>query len=129
MSNRASKESLLGAIHRRYIDVAIPQFEHIGTFRIRSLTERERSKYEADCLTAKGVFSKAKLEKQKQRLLILCLVDEEGNQLFSEADMAQMEQLDSLVTGYLFNQCAKHCGFSEEDIESLEKNSGTISAD
>ena len=115
----ADKAALLGANKRRFADVVIAD---VGTFRIRSLTERERSEYEAGFLDRSGKARTSKLVEAKVRLIVLCLCNAEGLQLLSDGDAAGLGGIDSTVSNKLFDECQTHCGFSEADVEDLVKN-------
>lgn len=120
-----TREKLLGNFQRRYADVVTP----LGEARIRNLTENEKSEFEASVLTAKGDFSLANVKRQRVRLIIRCLVDEQGKQILQDSDAAALGPVDGVLTSQLYKQCREHCGFEEGDIEELVKNSGTLDAD
>jgi hypothetical protein len=117
----AGKSDLLGLTQRRYRDVVIS--EQLK-FRIQSLTEGEKSSYEASILTGAGKVNKQKLLAARRRLLVMCLVDGEGLRLLTESDADQLAQMDGAVASRIYDVCQDHCGFSDEDIEGLVKNSG-----
>lgn len=122
----ATKEALLGATKRRYRTVPI---EGVGEFRIRSLTERERSNYEASLLSKSGGVVRDKMLTSRRRLIALTLVDESGNLLLSEEDVERLEDVDSSVTVMLWEAARDHCGFTEQDIEDAVGNSERIHVD
>lgn len=113
----ADKASILAANKRRYVDVPIPG---IGTVRIRSLTERERSEYEAGFLDGDGKATN--LVDSKVRLIVLCICNADGERLFSREDKPGISSMDAIVTNRLADVCREHCGFTDEDIEVLAKN-------
>lgn len=93
------------------------------TFRIRSLTEREKSQYQAIPFTDKG-FSRVRAQGQRKRLLVLCVVDESGEPVFSEADADRFDEVDGGLTDWLYGECRTHCWPEGVDaVESAEKNS------
>jgi len=121
----ATKQNLLGMTKRRFTTVDVADSE----YRIRSLTENEKSEYEAAVMTDKAEFSVAKMKRQRIRLLLLCLVDDEGNRLLDDADARMLGQVDGMVTTALFDACRKHVGFESGDIEALAKNSASSPGD
>lgn len=121
--NGFSAQALLGATRRRYREFEVPPF---GKYRIRSLTERERSQMEGDQLSKKGEFSKQKLMESRRRLIAWCLVDGDGERLIGDDQIPQLEEVDSLLTAAIYDACLDHCGFSDADIEDLAKNSEKI---
>lgn len=122
----ADKSALTGSTKRRFRDVTIP--ETGDTFRLRSLSDRERSKYETDTLTKSGKVNTHRVEDSKRRLLVLTLVDAEGNRLFRDNETDQLADVDGLLIGRLFDAAREHCGFEEGDVEELAKNSVEIDA-
>ena len=117
----ANRESIFSgaAVNRRYAVVSVPI---LGRVRIQSLTELERSTYEASRLDDSGQWDRKSGSAAKVKLIILCCVDDEGNCLFIDSDAAKLQQLDSLVTDRIFDRCLAHCGFGDEDIEGIAKN-------
>lgn len=111
----ASRESLLNRTNRRYTEVTVDGVK----YRIQSLTEGEKSRYENSITNSKG---SVKLQARMQ-LLIATVVDDEGNRLFTSDDYSAMAQVDGALTGKLFNAAIEHCGFQEADIDELVKNS------
>lgn len=113
----ADKAAILGANKRRYREVDVPL---IGKVRIRSLTERERSEYEAGFLDKSGNVSN--IVDGKVRLIVLCACNAEGHRIFSDADANSLADVDAVVTNALADECRSLSGFSEDDIRNLEKN-------
>lgn len=125
----ATREQLLSATtgKRRHEKVTLPISKL--RVRIRSLTERELSAYQSATLGTGGGVKKSKLEDASRRLIVLCVVDDEGNQVFQNADVGALANWDAADSGYLYDECAKHCGINRQDIEDLVKNSESIPAD
>jgi len=120
-----SREQLLGMTERRYKDLD----DIIGGVRIRSLSEAEKSDYEVSVLTNDGKFAAAKIRRQKRRLIVMCLVDENNNRLLRDSDEKQLEAVDGAITSRLYEACREHCGFEPGEIEELVKNSSEMPAD
>lgn len=119
MSDLATREMLLAAPKRRFTEVTIPEW---GTFRLRSLTELERSRLEAALLDKSGKLSPAKMIDHKCRAIVAAVVDADGNQLLTNTDIASLQQQDSWKTNALMEEINRHWGVSQADIEVLEKN-------
>ena len=119
MTELVTREAILSAPKRRFTEITIADW---GTFRIRSLTELERSRFESSIRDKQGRINNNKLLDLKCRLIVLCVVDGDGNPLLTEADIAALREQDSLRTNTLVEAIQKHCGFSDTDIEDLEKN-------
>jgi len=127
-TNLTTRNELLGLTKRRHKTIEIPE---LGlTFRIQSLTEREKSEYETALLTKTGrSVSRERLTDAARRLMVLCLVDDSGERLLEQGDVNALSQLDSIVAAKIYNECQTHCGFGEDDIEQIVKNSESVSVD
>lgn len=111
------------AVDRRFKVVTLPSGRQV---RIRSLRESEKARFEASVLTRKGEFSINKIREQRARLIIECVVDQEGRPLFSEEHLAELLQQDGAEMARLYDECRTFCGFDEDAIEELAKNSSKI---
>lgn len=119
MSDLFNPDALRGPAKRRFATVEI---DGLGKVRIRSLTELERSRLEASMRDKKGNLSTTRMVDLKCRIIVMAVVDEEGNQLFTNSDIERIGQQDSKTTNDLVEAIQAHCGWSDEDLEDLEKN-------
>jgi len=100
-------------------------------FRCRSLTERElarlldriarRPKNQRSNVSANGLIFAA------------TLVDADGNQILSDADVGSFEEWDSADCQVLYDQVARHVGIRDSDLDKLAedaaKNSDATAGD
>ena len=121
----ASRELFLAPAKRRFAYVDLPNGQRV---RIRNLTEREKSAFEAEILTTKGAPNRNRVADANRRLILITLVDANGDLLLSPSDITAIEALDGAVTSYLADEIGRHCGFGSSDIEGLVKNSDVITA-
>jgi hypothetical protein len=124
----ATRDELLSAPagKRRFAKVALPVSGL--RVRIRSLTELELSRYQSAMLAPGGGIKRSKLDDASRRLIVLCVVDGEGNPLFQDSDLQALADWDSADSGHLYDECAKHCGINRQDIEDLVKASESMAA-
>ena len=124
----ATAEQLMATTgRRRYRELTLPTSDL--RVRIRSLTERELSRYQSVTIASSGTgLKRSKLEDASRRLIVLCLVDGDGNQIFTDADVPRLADWDAADTSYLYDEGAKHCGINRQDIEDMVKNSEEIPA-
>ena len=116
-----TREQLLAKSKRRFLEFEIPNF---GLVRVRSLTERERSNYEADVMGSKGEYSRNRMIKARRQLIALTVVDASGNLLLNQpGDIKTLQDQDGSITDAIFGQVLVHCGITQNDIEILVKNS------
>ena len=123
-----SRTELLGLSKRRYKTIEVP---NLGLeFRIQSLTAREKSEYETALLTKTGRgVSRERLNDAARRLMVLCLVDSDGRRLLEPGDVGELAEMDSIVAAKIYNECQTHCGFNEDDIEQIVKNSESVNVE
>tara|TARA_Y100001973_G_C5209218_1_gene344266 strand:+ start:9701 stop:10087 length:387 start_codon:yes stop_codon:yes gene_type:complete len=93
-----------------------------GPVRLRSVTERERARFEADTLDKSGKVTRKGLVTMKPRLIILCAVNDDGDPLLSNNDIDDLLEMDSATINQLADVCQQLVGITENDIEDLEKN-------
>jgi len=116
----ASRESLLGGYTPIYEDVTLPNGE---TVRIRNLPAGERDKYVLVSRNLKtGGQSLRGLETATARLIVLCVVDKNGNRLFSADDIPILSEQDPAITDAIYEAAARLCGLIEDNEETDEKN-------
>ena len=102
-------------------DVLVPQWG--GTVRLRGLTGSQRDAYEASVVEMRGETRRYKLQNLRARLVALCLIDEEGNLLFSDdAAVKSLGQKSAQALDMLFAKARKLSGLSEDDIEELAED-------
>ena len=127
-TNLTTRRELLGLTKRRFKTIEIPELNL--TFRIQSLTEREKSEYETALLTKTGRgVSRERLTDAARRLMVLCLVDDDDERLLEPADVGTLSQLDAIVAAKIYDECQSHCGFGDDDIEQIVKNSESVSVE
>lgn len=105
---------------RRFKVESIPG---LGRVRIRSLKESERSKYEADLLDDDGDLDCDELRTAKRRLIVLTVVDGNGETLLSDRDVDALGEKDGAIFNALYKECAAFSGITESDLAALVGNS------
>lgn len=87
-------------------------------------TARERSEWETQLKNAKtGKVTVAKQKRMRERLIIACAVDENGDKLFTEADIDMLGKQPALYIELLVDACARVCGLSDLDQEDMGNGS------
>lgn len=126
----ATRDVLLAKGKRRFRIVELTEFD-LPPVRLRNLDEHEKSTYETETLLPdrKGQLRAKAIERARRKLIALTVVDVKGNLEFVNADLAEMEKMDGAVTTKIYSAAQEHCGFSENDIEDLAKNSEATPAD
>ena len=118
-----TRDMLLGKFERRFVTFTVDGLQ----LRARNLNEGEKAQFEAGSVTEEGKVNLAAIQSQRRRLIQLCLVDDDGQQLLNhKGDLEALKQLDAAVTTQIFEACRKHCGFDVED--PAKKNSSPADA-
>jgi hypothetical protein len=126
-NNYASRADFLAPAKRRIKDVTLPVKGL--KLRIRSLFEGEKEAYEAGLLTVKGDVTRDSVKNARRRLIALCLCDENGERILSDADVDSLKNLDGADMAYLQGECQAFAGFQKGDIEGLVGNSESVPGD
>lgn len=117
-----SKEQILAAHDLATEDVDVSEWG--GAVRLRLLTGTERARFEDEVLDAR---SKGKeLPRFKLKLLALCLVDDAGNRLFTDAELDALGKKSAKVIEVLFDACRRMNGLAQDAVEEEEKNSAPV---
>lgn len=96
--------------------VSVPEWG--GDVFVRSLTGTERDRFEDHCSKAQG----KSCEGIMALLVALTVVDEHGQRLFTEADIAALGQKSARALGILYETAGRLNAISGKDVEDLAKN-------
>lgn len=121
-----SKDQLLQKFPRTYREVAVPEFG--GSVTIRGLTTSERSRFESS-LQTKGKSDPKKTRLVREKLIVLSVVDEQKQPMFSDADVPAISEWPAAGAERIFNAIQELSGFSDSDVEDMEKNSPATTDD
>jgi hypothetical protein len=111
-------DQICSAEDRDFREVEVPEWG--GTVRLGAMTSAERDAFEAGLIDNKG--KKAGLKNFRARFVACCLVDENGERLFTASNAEQLGKKASAPLARLFDVCQELNGMSKEDVEELEGN-------
>lgn len=106
MLNRAD---LFAKKDRRYVDVPV----NGTTARLRSLTAAEMRRLRASMIDDKGLAND-RAERIPELLTIHTMVDEQGQPVLTEHDLANFDQLDALYVTVLGRAALEHTGWNAD---------------
>lgn len=89
---------------------------------VQGLTDRERAEWEVDSLDDEGNRDPVAMESMRTRLIVKCLVDENGKRIFTDEESDDIGEWPAAVTVKLFKVCSELCGLDDDDIEEAKKN-------
>jgi hypothetical protein len=111
-----SKAAILAANDKKMVDMDVPEWN--GSVKIRVMSGTERDRFEAEF-----VGGNKSVDMVRAKLVAKCLCDEEGNRLFTEAEIPQLGEKSAAVLDKLFTACMKLNRFTKDDVEELAGNS------
>lgn len=93
---------------------------------VRALTAAERDDFEASCLEEKKekgkTVAKVNMQNLRAKLVARSLVDETGNRVFGDEDIALLGKKSAAVVNRLFEIAQRLSGLTEDDVDELIKN-------
>lgn len=119
MTELMGRAAFVGRAIRRYADVEIADF---GAIRLQSLSEREAADFQVAALDQRGRWRKKLAAGARRRLIALCLVDADGNRLFSDDEAEHLADMDGRIADAIYEHCVAHCGFRQDQVEAEGKN-------
>lgn len=111
-----TKEQILGAKDREPVVVSVPEWG--GDVRLTAMSAAERDAFETSMM-GKGDNVK-KLANFRARFVARCIVDDDGNRLFADADIVELGKRSGAVLGRVFDEARKVNGMTQADVEELE---------
>lgn len=99
--------------------VKIPEWG--GEVRVRAMTAGARDAFEQDAFEASR--DKKPLGNIRARLVARCVIDEQGNPLFADADIEALGKKSAAAMDRIYEAVLRMNAMRESDIEELEKNS------
>lgn len=113
-----SKSAILGAADLKHEDVHVPAWG--GTVRIRAMTGQERDEFRSAIATEEGHVPVGRFA---AALLVACIVDEAGERLFSESDMAAVQKKSAASLDGPAAVAMRLNGLGGQAVEEAVKNS------
>lgn len=103
--------------------LALPYEDHtvegLGTVRVRGLSVAERTRFELSISMGKGRDRDINIREMREKLLVLCLVDETGAALLREDDKAAIGLLPAKQVEFLFDRARSLSGMTQADVDAL----------
>lgn len=102
-------------------EVHVPEWG--TTVFVRGMTAAERDGFEAESLKGKGNKKEVNFANMRARLLVRCLVDADGERIFTERDADALGRKSVKAVQRLYDVAADLSALSPEDVEDLVGNS------
>lgn len=117
----ATREGLFaGRMTRRHVEVIVDGQK----FRLRSLNALESNTIQARMLVEDEEQDRIReIATANCRMIAQCVVDGNGDRLFSDDDICGLAELDAAFVERLARACRKHAEYDPGAVEKAEKNS------
>lgn len=116
------KAQILGANDSTSEPVDLPSWGSPKVF-VRVMSGEERDDFEAGCMLSRGKKHSANLANIRARLAVKCLVDENGNRVFDDADAPALGKKSGAELQAIFDVAQRLNKLTEADVDELTKNS------
>lgn len=103
--------------------VAVPELG--GDVIVQGMSGTDRNTYEAALLVGKGRKSHVDLSDITAKLLVRCLINEDGSRIFRDDETALIGAVRADALSRLSAVAQRLCGLTDEDVEELGKSSTT----
>jgi hypothetical protein len=118
-----TRQQILDADDRRKERIAVPEWG--GDVYVQGLTAKDRDEFEASCLVRNGKKRDFTMQNIRAKLVCRCIVDEQGQPMFSVEDIHQLSQKSAAAMTRVFQAAQRLSGLGDEDFDELAKNSET----
>lgn len=93
-----------------------------GSLTVRTMTGSERDVFE-DSISKATVNGRVDLRGLKVKLVVLTVLDDSGDRLFDDSDMAELNKKSASAIDRIFQVAQRLNGLTNEDVEELAGNS------
>lgn len=119
-----SRDDILKAEDVVTKEVAVPEWGVDAKVRVRGMTGVERDEWEASNLERRGKRMVPNLANLRAKLITRCIVDDEGDRIFSEADADLLGAKSAAAINRIYEVAAQLSGITDEDLEELVEDFG-----
>lgn len=115
-----TKEAILAANDLKTEVVQVPEWG--GEVMITTMTAAAKDDYEQSLVNMVNGQARENLSNIRAKLVAACLVDEEGNRLFSSKEIEQLGSKSGKAMDRVFEAASRLNAISQDDIDELAKN-------
>lgn len=124
-----NRDDILKAQDLKLEKVDMNAFGWGGFVNIRGMTGAQRGKFEADMGVVKGPDQAENWKRFRAKMLVMTVVDNDGNPLFREQDVDALNEKSAAALDYLFEKAQALSGYRKQDVEEMTKNLQTGQSD
>lgn len=115
------RDSIMKADDRPVEEVECPEWG--GTVLVRAMTGEERDAWETAVMQASRDPSGKATANATSKVIVKCMVDEDGNRLFKDSDAGALGKKNAAAINRVWGVAARLSGLRNEDVEALGKTS------
>lgn len=115
-----TKKDILTVDDLQVEEVNVPEWG--GSVLVRGLTARERDQFEDTVVENPGKNASINGDNIRSKLCVLCIVDEDGDRLFDDKDVAALGNKSAAALQRVFEVAQRLARFTNKDVEELAKN-------
>ena len=123
-----TRDQLLTPVERKIVRVDLSELGEDCHVFVQGMTAKGRSHFERQFAGKSERASERRMAEIRERLMIACVCDGEGNRLLNKDDVEALGQQAASVVELIVDACQKVCGMSSDDVETLAENSEGIQA-
>ena len=112
-----TKDQILASLDIAKEEVQVPEWG--GSVFVRGMTGLERDAFGTSLRNPDGSVN---LDSYRAKLLVCCVVDEQGNALFTPADAAALNGKSSLALDRVFKVAERLNSLGNDALDAAEKN-------
>lgn len=120
-----TRDDILSADDLVREEVPVPEWG--GVVLVQALNGEDRDKYESSIYNVEREGKEVKVKytnvNVKARLAAYSIVDESGQRIFSDADIARLGKKSAAALNRVVDVCQRLSGITKKDMDDLEKNS------
>jgi len=108
-----TKDQIIQADDKRFADVEVPEWR--GFVRIKTMSAKDRQQFQSS-ISTKGKVADDFME----RLIICCLVDDKGKQIFEQADIKLLSDKSSVAINKIFSAAVELNGMTDKSVDQIK---------
>lgn len=112
-----TRAAILAAEDLKHEDVAVPEWD--GEVRVRTMTGTQREAFGASLMGGDG---KSDMSTFRVKLVVACVVGEDGEQLFDVDDVQALSLKSGAALERVFAVASKLNGMAADSVESAQGN-------
>lgn len=118
---RLNKQAILQVVDLATEEVEVPEWG--GSVLVRGMTGTERDLFETEIVLLRdGKKAELVRENIRAKLVARCIVDDEGERVFEDADIQALGKKSASALDRIFSVAQRLSGITKEDAEELAKN-------